>query len=92
MELSDKVEISDNVVAREVSGETVLLNLETGTYFGLNAVGGRIWSLVEAQPRSLAEIGEVLLGEFDVSAETVQDDVLALAKELHEHGLLLKAD
>lgn len=92
MELSDKVAISENVVAREVSGETVLLDLDKGTYFGLNSVGGRIWTLVEEEPRTLAEVRNALQSEFDVSEEDVQRDVLDLANQLHEHGLLRKAD
>lgn len=92
MQLSDKVAISENVVAREVSGETVLLNLETGTYFGLNAVGGRIWALVEAQPRTLAEVRDVVQQEFDVTAEEAERDLLQLAADLSEHGLLLLAE
>ncbi len=92
MDLSDKVAISDNVVAREVSGETVLLDLESGTYFGLNTVGGRVWALVEEEPRTLAEVCDILQGEFDVSEEDVQRDVLDLAGKLDENGLLAKAD
>ena len=47
MELSLVVSASDDVVAREVAGETVLLNLASGTYFGLNETGTLIWELIE---------------------------------------------
>jgi hypothetical protein len=45
--LRDTVRINDDVVFRELEGEAVLLNLETGVYFGLNEVGTRIWSLLQ---------------------------------------------
>ncbi|MGB3797811.1 MAG: PqqD family protein [Alteraurantiacibacter sp.] len=92
MELSDKVAVSENVVTREVSGETVLLDLEKGTYFGLNTVGGRIWTLVEEEPRTLSQVKDVVCSEFAVSEQDAQRDVLDLASQLHEHGLLTRAD
>lgn len=88
MELSDKVTTSDDVVARVVAGETVLLNLASGTYFGLNEVGGRIWHLLEKEGCSLAQVSEKLRQEFAVSAAEAEADVLSLARDLAEHGLL----
>ncbi len=88
MELTDKVATCDDVVAREVAGETVLLNLASGTYFGLNEVGGRIWQIFDEGSVSLAEVAAKLQAEFDVSAAEAEADVLSLACNLHEHGLL----
>ena len=88
MQLTDKVVTSDDVVAREVAGETVLLNLATGTYFGLNEVGGRIWQLLDGEGCSLAEVVERLQAEFEVSDEDARADVLELAGNLAENGLL----
>ena len=50
MQLSDKFAVSDEVVAREVGGEMVLLDLASGQYFGLDTVGGRIWELLSERP------------------------------------------
>ena len=36
-----------NIFARELGNEIVILNLQTGTYFGLNPVGARLWQLIE---------------------------------------------
>ena len=91
MHLTDKVTTSDDVVAREVAGETVLLNLATGTYFGLNLVGGRIWQLLEAGADTLAQVAETLQAEFEVSGDEAEADVLSLAGDLAEHGLLTRA-
>ena len=55
MQLSDKFAVSDEVVAREVGGEMVLLDLASGQYFGLDTVGGRIWELLSERPRTLKE-------------------------------------
>ena len=91
MELTDRLATSEDAIARDVAGETVLLNLASGTYFGLNAVGGRIWNWLDQHDCSLGEICARIETEFDVSSDEAQRDVLALATELVEHGLLRKA-
>lgn len=88
MQLSDTIATSDDVVARVVAGETVLLNLATGTYFGLNEVGGRVWQLIDTEGRSLAEVRDTIQAEFDVSAQDAEADLLALLADLSEHGLV----
>ena len=89
MQMSDTVTLSEDVVAREVAGETVLLNLASGTYFGLNEIGGLIWKwLDEEDSCSLAEISQRITTQFKISAEQAQRDVLDLAEALAENGLL----
>ena len=86
MKLEDRLEISPEVVAREVGGETMLLDLASGTYFGLDAVGGRIWQALE-NGASLAEACDQIEGEFDVARAQLETDVLALAQKIVEQGL-----
>jgi len=47
LSITDAVRIPDDVIFRELNGEAVILNLDNGTYFGLNSVGMRIWQLCE---------------------------------------------
>lgn len=88
MELNGKFTQSDGVVSRELDGEVVLLSLASGTYFGLNAVGVQIWSFLAGHSRSIAEIRDLLVAEFDVNEERAQQDVIALASDLLEHDLI----
>ncbi|QZH76395.1 MAG: PqqD family protein [Erythrobacter sp.] len=88
MELTDRVQQSSEVVAREVGGETVLLHLTEGTYFGLNPVGGRIWSFLDGQVRTLGEVCAMLVEEYEVDESEARADVLALASDLCANGLL----
>jgi len=79
--------IPDHVVSREVGEETVILSLESGNYFGLNAVGGVIWKgLAAGQPRE--EILAAVMAEFDAPAEVVTADFDGLVRDLTERGLL----
>jgi len=89
MELRDKVGQSPDVVSREVGSEVVLLDLASATYFGLNAVGVRVWSFLAGESRSLSEICDMLVMEFDVDEEDAERDVIALANDLLKHGLLI---
>ena len=66
------------------------LRLASGTYFGLNDVGTRIWQLI-AQQRTLAEIGDVLGPEFDILIERLKADLLQFLDLLVIKGLLLCA-
>jgi Coenzyme PQQ synthesis protein D (PqqD) len=79
--------IADDVVFRDLAGESVLLNLSTGTYFGLDAVGTRLWNLI-AEHGSTASVIETLLAEYDVDALRLQKDVEALIDQLLAKGLL----
>ena len=82
--------IPDTVVFREIDGDAVLLNLGTGQYFGLNAVGTRVWQLLAELGKPQAVL-EGLLREFDVPPAQLEADMLALLEELTGHGLIAAA-
>ena len=84
--LDSTVAASDDAVFREMDGESVLLNLETGMYFGLDEVGTRVWRLA-ADNGSLRAIRERLVEEYDADAATIERDLLALAEALVSKGL-----
>lgn len=79
---------SPNVIFRELEGEAVLLDLGSGRYFGLNAVGTRIWMLLEAGS-TVPEAAAVVGAEFDADAGQVAQDVAELVAELSARGLLV---
>ncbi|WP_120077427.1 PqqD family protein [Aurantiacibacter odishensis] len=92
MEANDSFIRSDEVVAREVGGETVLLDLQAGTYFGLNETGGLIWQYLGDEPRKFSDICSHVLAEYDAPAEAVESDVAALMKDLIANGLAVQKD
>lgn len=85
--LESNVAISDDVVSRDLEGEAVILNLESGTYFGLDPVGSRIWSLLQVNG-SLRRTFDVMLQEYDVAPQKLEDDMLRLVRELSAKGLV----
>ncbi len=85
--LESKVAISEDVVSRDLEGEAVILNLKSGTYFGLDPVGTRIWTLLQ-EDGSLRRAFEAVQLEYDVAPGKLERDLLRLVKELHAKGLL----
>jgi len=81
------IHIPDDVVFRDLAGEAVLLNLSTGTYYGLDAVGTRIWHLLAAQGTT-EEVVNTLLDEFEVEESQLRRDVDDLIRQLLDKGLL----
>jgi hypothetical protein len=86
--LETRVRPAADVLFRQLGGEAVLLNLATGSYFGLNEVGARIWALL-AGGATLAASLAILSAEYDASAEQLRIDLLALVEELVGNGLLV---
>ena len=87
MKMSDRIELSSDVVSREVGSETMLLNLASGTYFGLDPVGARFWQLLE-EGKSASEARDALLQQYDVAPEQLDRDLEKLLADLAEHGLV----
>ena len=75
----------------ELGGEGVILSVGTGTYFGLNALGTRLWQLLQ-RPQSVGELREVITREFAVSAERCDADLLVFIDSLQANGLLESCD
>lgn len=79
--------ISKDAVFRDLDGEAVILDLGSGKYFGLNAVGARIWQLV-AQHGGLRSVHDDLCREYDASPDILEHDLLKLLTELEQARLV----
>ena len=87
MNLTDKVIIPAQVMARAVGDETVILDLANGIYYGLDPVGARIWQLMD-EGQTLVQVCEVMLSEYEVTREDIERDVLSLVQTLLERQLI----
>ena len=85
---SDSRPVRRSDVLAQVAGETVvLLTPDSGEYFTLNEVGGRIWELADGT-RSVEEIARMLGEEYDAPVEEIQADAVELLEELDAARLL----
>lgn len=86
-----RASIPEDVMIRDLAGESVLLNLNSETYFSLDEVGTRMWHALQ-QSGTVRQAYETLVSEYDVAPDTLRDDLFKLIKELTEHGLLALHD
>jgi Coenzyme PQQ synthesis protein D (PqqD) len=75
------------IIEAEIEGEVVALNVETGTCYGLNQVGSRIWHMLATSAR-IGDICETLLAEYSVGADDCERQVLDLLEDLYSEGLI----
>jgi hypothetical protein len=85
--LDRTVHHSPDVLFQEVGDETVLLDLASENYFGLNPVCARIWQLI-GDGATLQSVFDALVTEFDAEPERIRGDLLALVEELGRAGLI----
>ncbi len=87
--LASRARIADGVVFQTLQDELVLLNLHTGVYFGLNAVGARMWQLIQDhQQAPLNKVLDALVDEYNVKPDRCSGDLLKLVVSLEENRLL----
>jgi len=70
-----------------MAGETVVLDMKSGMYYGMGAVAALIWSILD-EPRSLEEIQAAVLAEYDIDQESCERDVAAFVDALKSAGLV----
>ena len=85
--LSDGVRLSSEALFRDFDGESVILNLADESYYGLDQIGTSMWQALMEED-SLAEASTRLLDEFEVDEKKLSDDLLKLAEELVDKGIL----
>ena len=81
LSLDDALTIAPDVMFRNLNDEAVLLDLKSGTYFGLNDVGARTWQLILQHGR-LSQVLDALLMEYELDRHVGERDLLALATQL----------
>ena len=89
MDLETSPSVPSQVISRTVEDETVLLDLHSGTYYGLDGVGQRIWEMI-VRGMSLGDIVDVITTEYEVEEARAQYDVIEFVRDLVERGLLAK--
>lgn len=85
--LDRKVVADKRLLSSEVRGEAVILNIQSGTYYGLDEVGTRIWQLVQ-QPVSLGDVLATLLSEYEVEPGRCERDLCRYIDDLADKGLI----
>ena len=87
LSLSSIVVMSAEQVSCPLGEESAILNLKNSVYYGLDPVGARVWTLLH-EPRSVGELRDTLLSEYEVEAGRCEVDLLALLEKMRSEGLI----
>lgn len=88
IDFASRITIPSDVLFQELSGESVLLDLNSGKYFGLNEVGTRIWSVL-SEHQNITDTLSIIMDEYDVDRESLSKDLVNLLENLARNGLIL---
>lgn len=86
-----RLRASDDVVSRDVGGEMVLLDLASGTYFGLDPVGSCVWNALSDAGATLDELVDLVEATFDAPRARIEEDLTRLLGQLTEKQLVVSA-
>ena len=81
------VKMSPDVFFQELDGESVLLNVKTGVYYGLDEVGTRMWSLL-AEHGEVKKVCAILFDEYEVTQARLRGDLWELIEQLKGKSLV----
>ncbi|MEO1299701.1 MAG: PqqD family protein [Cyanobacteria bacterium J06636_16] len=81
------VKAAPDQVCSDLNGEVVILNLKSGTYYGLNATGAFVWQQIQ-EPKTLGQLQTALLDEYEVEAAVGRRDLESLIQELQAQNLI----
>jgi hypothetical protein len=84
---SSKIVVSKEVVSCDLGGETAMLNMKDGVYYGLNPMGTIIWEFIQ-KPITIQEILDKILDQYEVDEETCYADLNELVDQMLENGLV----
>ena len=85
--LQSVIHIAPGQVSSNLNGELIILNVNTGHYYGLSEVGAHVWQLIQ-QPQSVETLWQLLLRAYEVPPEQCRHDLLELLQNLHDKQLI----
>ena len=81
------VSAAPDQLSSKLGSEVVILNLNSGVYYGLDPVGARVWELLQ-QAQPLSAIRDQIVREFDVQPKQCEADLADLLKQMEQEGLI----
>jgi Coenzyme PQQ synthesis protein D (PqqD) len=82
-----RIVLSKDQASCDLAGETAVVNLKSGVYYGLDSMGTRVWKLLH-EPVTFAGLCESLIRDYDVDGSRLETDMRAFLCELADHGLV----
>lgn len=87
LSIDSAIAVSTEQIWSDLVGEAVILDLKSGVYYGLDSVGAQIWKLLQ-ESKTVSEIRDLLLAEYDVVTDRCETDLLLFLSDLRAKGLI----
>jgi coenzyme PQQ synthesis protein D (PqqD) len=87
IDLQSIVVVSKNQLASAIGAETVILGLQAGRYYGVDAVGSRVWQIIQ-EPARVGDIRNAIVAEYDVEPAACESDLLKLLADMQAAQLI----
>jgi hypothetical protein len=87
LSVSSSIVAAKDQVSSDLGDEIAILHLNAGVYYGLDGVGARIWDLIQ-EPRTVEEVRDVLVSEYEVEPDRCESDLITLLQRLADEGLI----
>lgn len=87
LSLQTTVMVSSQQVSCPLGDESAILNLKNSVYYGMNPVGATVWNLLK-EPKTVAEIRDAIIEEYEVGEERCEQDLFVLLEEMRREGLI----
>lgn len=87
--MDQKWQVTKKILSSRIDGEVVLMSIESDYYFCIDAVGTRVWDLMEKKPLSVNELVQLLLLEYDIDEIKCRKDVEAFINDMASKQLVL---
>ena len=84
---SSVIVASQDRLSSDMGNETILLDIKSGIYYGLNSVGARIWNFIQ-EPKKVVEIRDAIVAKYQIESNRCESDILTLLEELAAEGLI----
>lgn len=82
-----RIALSKDQAACDLAGETAIVNLKSGVYYGLDSMGTQVWKLLQ-QPVTFGGLCESLRRDYDVESSRLETDMREFLSALADHGLV----
>ncbi len=87
LKMDSKLSRNADIIFSDMDGETVMMSIDNGEYYGINPIGSRIWNALET-PHTPSEIIDMLLPHFDVTRDQCARDVIPFLERMVEKGII----
>ncbi|MFB5267893.1 lasso peptide biosynthesis PqqD family chaperone [Paenibacillus enshidis] len=85
--IDDTIFQTSGSIASDMDGDKVMMSIESGKYYNLGKVGGRIWELATS-PVTVSQIVETLVVEYDIERELCEQQVISFVAALFKENLI----